>query len=102
MNTLSRSVPSKDLRDQLADVLGGVAYGAERVGVMRHGKLTAVVIGVDDLEPTPGACGSVTTVCSTRSWTSGCSSPWSASPTAGTSTTSDGISNPQGFPITDR
>lgn len=50
MNTLSRSVPSKDLRDQLADVLGGVAYGAERVGVTRHGKLTAVVIGVDDLE----------------------------------------------------
>lgn len=50
MNTISRSVPSKDLRDSLADVLGGVAYGSERVGVTRHGKLTAVVISVDDLE----------------------------------------------------
>ena len=50
MNTISRSVPSKDLRDSLADVLGGVAYGSERVGVTRHGKLTAVVIGVADLE----------------------------------------------------
>ena len=50
MNTISRSVPSKDLRDNLADVLGGVAYGSERVGVTRHGKLTAVVIGVADLE----------------------------------------------------
>ena len=50
MNTLSRSVPSKDLRDSLADVLGGVAYGSERVGVTRHGKLTAVVISVADLE----------------------------------------------------
>ncbi|WP_337001009.1 MULTISPECIES: type II toxin-antitoxin system prevent-host-death family antitoxin [unclassified Microbacterium] len=50
MNTISRSVPSKDLRDSLADVLGGVAYGSERVGVTRHGKLTAVMISVDDLE----------------------------------------------------
>lgn len=50
MNTITRSVPSKDLRDSLADVLGGVAYGSERVGVTRHGKLTAVVISVDDLE----------------------------------------------------
>jgi prevent-host-death family protein len=50
MNTITRSVPSKDLRDTLADVLGGVAYGSERVGVTRHGKLTAVVISVDDLE----------------------------------------------------
>lgn len=50
METITRSVPSKDLRDSLADVLGGVAYGSERVGVTRHGKLTAVVIGVEDLE----------------------------------------------------
>lgn len=50
MNTISRSVPSKDLRDSLADVLGSVTYGSERVGVTRHGKLTAVVISVDDLE----------------------------------------------------
>lgn len=50
MNSLSRSVASKDLRDGLSDVLGGVAYGAERIGVTRHGKLTAVVISVDDFE----------------------------------------------------
>lgn len=50
MNTISRSVPSKDLRESLADVLGGVSYGAERVGVTRHGKLTAVMISVDDFE----------------------------------------------------
>ncbi|MBO9626424.1 MAG: type II toxin-antitoxin system prevent-host-death family antitoxin [Microbacterium sp.] len=50
MDSLSRSVPSKDLRESLADVLSGVAYGSERVGVTRHGKLTAVVISVDDLE----------------------------------------------------
>ena len=50
MNTISRSVPSRDLRDKLADILGGVTYGSERVGVTRHGKLTAVVISVDDLE----------------------------------------------------
>ena len=50
MNTISRSVPSRDLRDKLADILGGVTYGSERVGVTRHGKLTAVVISVEDLE----------------------------------------------------
>lgn len=50
MDTISRSLPSKDLRDHLADVLGGVAYGSERVGVTRHGKLTAVMISVEDFE----------------------------------------------------
>lgn len=50
MSTISRSVPSRDLRDKLADILGSVTYGSERVGVTRHGKLTAVVISVEDLE----------------------------------------------------
>lgn len=50
MDTISRSLPSKDFRDRLADVLGGVAYGSERVGITRHGKLAAVMISVDDLE----------------------------------------------------
>ncbi|WP_431806409.1 type II toxin-antitoxin system prevent-host-death family antitoxin [Microbacterium paraoxydans] len=50
MTLLSRSISSKDLRDGLSDVLGGVAYGSERIGVTRHGKLTAVVISVADLE----------------------------------------------------
>lgn len=50
MTLLSRSISSKDLRDGLSDVLSGVAYGSERIGVTRHGKLTAVVISVADLE----------------------------------------------------
>lgn len=50
MDTLSRSISSKDLRDGLADVLGGVAYRSERVGVTRHGKLTAVMISAEELE----------------------------------------------------
>lgn len=50
MDTISRSFPAKDFRDRLADVLGGVAYGSERVGITRHGKLAAVMISVDDLE----------------------------------------------------
>ena len=50
MNSVGRSVASKDLRDSLSDVLGSVAYGSERVGVTRHGKLTAVMISVADLE----------------------------------------------------
>ena len=50
MNSITRNVPSRDLRESLADILGAVTYGAERVGVTRHGKLTAVVISVDDLK----------------------------------------------------
>lgn len=50
MNSLSRSVTTAALRDELADVVGRVSYGRERVGVTRHGKLAAVVIGIDDLE----------------------------------------------------
>jgi prevent-host-death family protein len=47
---LTRSVPSADLRDHISEVLGSVSYGSERIGVTKHGKLTAVVIGVEDLE----------------------------------------------------
>ena len=50
MDTLSRSLTTRDLREHLADVVGRVSYGAERVGVTRHGRLAAVVIGVDDAE----------------------------------------------------
>lgn len=50
MNSLSRSVSTVALREELADVVGRVSYGHERVGVTRHGKLAAVVISVDDLE----------------------------------------------------
>ncbi len=50
MSTLSRSISTRALRDELSDVVGRVAYGGERVGVTRHGKLAAVVISTDDLE----------------------------------------------------
>ncbi|TXK17083.1 type II toxin-antitoxin system prevent-host-death family antitoxin [Homoserinibacter sp. GY 40078] len=50
MNSLNRSVTTAALRDDLADVVGRVLYGHERVGVTRHGKLAAVMIGVEDLE----------------------------------------------------
>ena len=50
MDTLSESVSTRALRDELADVVGRVSYGHERIGVTRNGKLAAVVIGVEDLE----------------------------------------------------
>lgn len=50
MDTLDRSVTTRELRDELADVVGRVSYGRERIGITRHGKLAAVVISVADLE----------------------------------------------------
>lgn len=50
MKTIDRSLPTKELREQLSDVLSGVAYASERIGVTRHGNLTAVVISVEDFE----------------------------------------------------
>lgn len=50
MTTISRSVQAGELRDHISEVLGSVSYGSERIGVSKHGKLTAVVIGVEDLE----------------------------------------------------
>lgn len=50
MDTLTGEVSTRDLRTQLADVLGRAMYAGERIGVTRNGRLTAVVIGVEDLE----------------------------------------------------
>ena len=50
MVTLNTWVSARELRDDLAAVVGRASYGHERVGITRHGKLAAVVIGVDDLE----------------------------------------------------
>jgi prevent-host-death family protein len=47
--TLTSSITTRALRNELADVVGRAGYGHERVGITRHGKLTAVVIGPDDL-----------------------------------------------------
>lgn len=50
MNPLSDEVTTRELRSQLADVLGRAMYGGERIGVTRNGKLAAVVVGVADFE----------------------------------------------------
>lgn len=50
METLTREVSTRELRSQLADVLGRAMYAGERIGVTRNGKLVAVVVGVADLE----------------------------------------------------
>jgi prevent-host-death family protein len=47
---LSGTVSTRELRQDLAGVLGRASYGHERVGITRNGKLAAVVISVDDLE----------------------------------------------------
>jgi prevent-host-death family protein len=50
MDTITRRVSTRELRDQLADVLGRATYAGERIGVTRNGKLAAVVVSVADLE----------------------------------------------------
>lgn len=50
MDTVSDEVTTRELRNQLSDVLGRAMYAGERIGVTRNGKLAAVVIGVSDLE----------------------------------------------------
>lgn len=50
MNTVSSQVSTRELRNQLADVLGRAMYAGERIGVTRNGKLAAVVVSVADLE----------------------------------------------------
>lgn len=50
MDTAEGEVTTRELRSQLADVLGRVAYGGERIGVTRNGRLTAVVVSVADFE----------------------------------------------------
>ncbi len=50
MDTVSSEVTTRELREQLADVLGRAMYAGERIGVTRNGKLAAVVVSVGDLE----------------------------------------------------
>jgi prevent-host-death family protein len=49
MDTVTSEVSTRELRGQLADVLGRAMYAGERIGVTRNGRLAAVVIGVADL-----------------------------------------------------
>jgi prevent-host-death family protein len=50
MDSLSREVSVRELRADLKDVLGSVAYGGRRIGVTRNGTLAAVIVSVEDLE----------------------------------------------------
>lgn len=50
MDTLTSSVSARELRTELSTIVGRVAFGHERIGLTRNGKLAAVVIGIEDLE----------------------------------------------------
>lgn len=50
METVTSEVSTRELRNHLADVVGRVSYGGERIGVTRNGRLAAVVISVGDAE----------------------------------------------------
>ncbi|WP_028279920.1 type II toxin-antitoxin system prevent-host-death family antitoxin [Arthrobacter sp. H5] len=50
METVTTTLTTRELRSQLSEVIGRAMYGHERVGITRNGKLSAVVISVDDLE----------------------------------------------------
>lgn len=50
MDSVTAKVTTRELRDQLSEVLGRAMYGGERIGVTRNGKLAAVVVSVADLE----------------------------------------------------
>ncbi|HEY4268214.1 MAG TPA: type II toxin-antitoxin system prevent-host-death family antitoxin [Galbitalea sp.] len=41
---------TRELREQLSEMLGRAMYAGERIGVTRNGKLAAVVVSVADLE----------------------------------------------------
>ena len=47
---MTSEVTTRELRGQLADVLGRTMYAGERIGVTRNGKLAAVLVSVADLE----------------------------------------------------
>ncbi|MEN2742755.1 type II toxin-antitoxin system Phd/YefM family antitoxin [Microbacterium sp. X-17] len=50
MALLDASISARDLRQDLAAVVGRAEFGHERLGITRHGKLAAVMISVEDLE----------------------------------------------------
>lgn len=50
METVTSEVTTRELRGNLADVLGRAMYAGERIGVTRNGKLAAVVVSVQDVE----------------------------------------------------
>lgn len=50
MNTLAGEISTRELRSNLADVLGRAMYAGERIGITRNGNLAAVVVSVSDLK----------------------------------------------------
>ncbi len=50
MATFTNTVSTRELRGDLSDVLSRAKYGNERIGITRNGKLTAVLVSVEDLE----------------------------------------------------
>jgi prevent-host-death family protein len=45
---MSKSLTVSEARDRLAEVIGQVQYGGERVTISRRGKPVAVVVSVED------------------------------------------------------
>jgi prevent-host-death family protein len=52
--SISQMVSTRDFRDNLSEVLGRAAYGGERIGITKNGRMIAVVIGVGDLKVLEG------------------------------------------------
>lgn len=50
MNSITSSVTIRALRDGLADAIGRVSYGHERVQITKNGKPAAVLIGPEDFK----------------------------------------------------
>ncbi|MFN8097369.1 MAG: type II toxin-antitoxin system prevent-host-death family antitoxin [Dermatophilaceae bacterium] len=50
MSELTSALSVADLRTGLSDAINRAAYANERVGITRRGRVTAVLIGVADLE----------------------------------------------------
>lgn len=43
-----------ELRKSLAEAINRVAFGAERVVIVRHGKAVGAIVSIDDLEKIEG------------------------------------------------
>lgn len=50
MDSLDSQVAARVLREELSKVINRVAFGRERIGVTRHGKVAAVLVSVEDFE----------------------------------------------------
>lgn len=48
MSITTTDVTTRELRDNLSDVISRARFGNERIGVTRNGKLAAVIISVED------------------------------------------------------